>query len=240
MTIIHHHIQQDAPDSSPYVRMPSPHPAPVQTQYMRMLLALDAIPRVDNLLECFFTCLLLAEFVLFQGTFASLQSIKVDDGVDGINRSRPTCHTLCTTYLSDVRLSASMAITQVYFSMDMLRSWCIRDGLAVVEVERKLNLAPQQHIPVRVITTLANVIGAQGERFTDTSQATLIVTGVCTVVCGILTFFYSVCKLRRVRLDHIHEVGKERAGKHGEGRLEESKGHEPIRETSIGPRVRAF
>ena len=86
MTIIHHHTQQDAPDSSPYVRMPSPHPAPVQTQYMRMLLALDAIPRVDNLLACFFTWLLLAGFVLFPGTFASLQSIKVDDGVDGIQQ----------------------------------------------------------------------------------------------------------------------------------------------------------
>lgn len=87
MTIIHHHTQQDAPDGSPYVRMSSPHPAPVQTQYMRMLLALDAIPRVDNLLACSFACLLLAGFVLFPGTFATLQSIKVDDGVDGVQQT---------------------------------------------------------------------------------------------------------------------------------------------------------
>ena len=53
---------------------------------MRMLLALDTIPRVDNLLACFFTWLLLAGFVLFPGTFATLQSIKVDDGVDGIQQ----------------------------------------------------------------------------------------------------------------------------------------------------------
>lgn len=161
-----------------------------------------------------------------------------------------------------------MVIVQVYLGLDMLRNWCIRDGLTVVEMERKLHLAPQQHISVSkprcvchlvaeraptfqnrpgflhglagVITTLANVVGAQGGRFTDTSRAMLIVTGVCTVICGTLTFFYSVCKLRRVRLDHIHEVGKERAGKHGEGRLEEINGPEPIRETSIGPQVRAF
>lgn len=86
MTIINHHTQQDAPDGPPHVRVSSPHPAPVQTQYMRMLLALDAIPRVDNLLACFFTWLLLAGFVLFPGTFATLQSIKVDDGVDGIQQ----------------------------------------------------------------------------------------------------------------------------------------------------------
>ena len=161
-----------------------------------------------------------------------------------------------------------MVIVQVYLSVDMLRNWCIRDGLAVVEVERKLHLAPQQHIFVSkprcvchlvaeraptfqnrpgflhglagVITTLANVIGVQGGRFTDTSWATLIVMGVCTVVCGTLTFFYSMCKLRRVRLDHVHEMGKERAGKHGEGWLEAIKRHKPIRETSIGPQVRAF
>lgn len=35
-----------------------------------------------------------------------------------------------------------MVIVQVYLSVDMLRNWCIRDGLAVVEVERKLHLAP--------------------------------------------------------------------------------------------------
>lgn len=44
------------------------------TRYTNMLLALDKIPRLDNLLASFFTWLLLAGFVLFPGTFANLQT----------------------------------------------------------------------------------------------------------------------------------------------------------------------
>jgi hypothetical protein len=44
------------------------------TQYVNMLLALDDIPRMDTLLAKFFTWVLLAGFVLFPGTFSSLQN----------------------------------------------------------------------------------------------------------------------------------------------------------------------
>ena len=44
-----------------------------QTRYMDMLLGLDTIPRVHNLLASFFTWLLLAGFLVFPGTFTSLQ-----------------------------------------------------------------------------------------------------------------------------------------------------------------------
>lgn len=42
---------------------------------MNMLLALDGIPRLDNLLASFFTWILLAGFVLFPGTFTSLENL---------------------------------------------------------------------------------------------------------------------------------------------------------------------
>lgn len=44
------------------------------TQYMRMLLAMDKIPRIHNLAASFFTWILLAGFVLFPGTFTSLRN----------------------------------------------------------------------------------------------------------------------------------------------------------------------
>ncbi|KDN45854.1 hypothetical protein RSAG8_04687, partial [Rhizoctonia solani AG-8 WAC10335] len=43
------------------------------TRYMNMLLELDAVPRFHNMLASFFTWVLLAGFVIFPGTFASIQ-----------------------------------------------------------------------------------------------------------------------------------------------------------------------
>ena len=49
----------------------------MDTQYVNMLLALDSIPRLHNMLAGFFTWILLAGFVLFPGTFTSLQNESV-------------------------------------------------------------------------------------------------------------------------------------------------------------------
>ncbi|KUJ15806.1 uncharacterized protein LY89DRAFT_558395, partial [Mollisia scopiformis] len=46
----------------------------VQTRYMSMLLGLDTIPRLHNILASFFTWILLAGFIIFPGTFTSLQT----------------------------------------------------------------------------------------------------------------------------------------------------------------------
>jgi hypothetical protein len=65
-------------------RSASPPPAPkhMATQYVNMLLALDDIPRLDNLLSNFFTWILLAGFVLFPGTFSSIENVS-DDKLNG-------------------------------------------------------------------------------------------------------------------------------------------------------------
>ena len=48
----------------------------VQTQYMDMLLGMDQIPRLHNILASFFTYILLAGFIVFPGTFTSLEDYK--------------------------------------------------------------------------------------------------------------------------------------------------------------------
>ncbi|KAH0579049.1 hypothetical protein H2248_003208 [Termitomyces sp. 'cryptogamus'] len=49
-------------------------PSQKDTKYVSMLLALDDIPRLHNMMASFFTWILLAGFVLFPGTFTSLQN----------------------------------------------------------------------------------------------------------------------------------------------------------------------
>jgi len=51
-----------------------PLPPSGDTQYVNMLLALDSIPQIHNIMAGFFTWILLAGFVLFPGTFTSLQA----------------------------------------------------------------------------------------------------------------------------------------------------------------------
>ena len=50
-------------------------PSQMDTQYVNMLLALDDIPTLHNLLAKFFNWILLAGFILFPGTFTSLQNL---------------------------------------------------------------------------------------------------------------------------------------------------------------------
>jgi len=72
-----------------------------------------------------------------------------------------------------------------------------------------------------IISTLTNVYGVQHGEFSTTSKVTIAVTTGSAFVCGVLTLFYSLWKLRNVKKQHDREVGKERAGKHGEGILAE-------------------
>ena len=71
-----------------------------------------------------------------------------------------------------------------------------------------------------IISTLANALGAQHGTFSRTARVTIAVTSVVAFVCGVLVLVYSLWVLRRVKARHDREVGKERAGKHGEGRVE--------------------
>lgn len=54
----------------------------MDSRYVNMLLALDSISSIDNMLASFFTWILLAGFVLFPGTFTSLQSFSTTNGIE--------------------------------------------------------------------------------------------------------------------------------------------------------------
>jgi len=74
-----------------------------------------------------------------------------------------------------------------------------------------------------VLSTLANVLGVHHATFSLTSKSTIIVTGGIAVICGFLTAFYTFFLIRNVKKKHDEEVGKQRAGRHGEGFVDLSK-----------------
>ena len=71
-----------------------------------------------------------------------------------------------------------------------------------------------------VLSTLSSIFGAQHGQFSMTSRITIIVTGGSTMIFGVLTAFYALWLLRRVKARHNREVGKQVAGKYGEGKVD--------------------
>ena len=126
--------------------------------------------------------------------------------------------------------------------MDLHRYRSIWNALAVVEMAEQLYLAYEPHLRVGtmtlrviyshgfsyyspgllnsvagVISTLSSIYGAQAGVFGKSEESTIIVTGLLSVICGILVLVYEFWLLRILKSEHNHIMGVEMAGKHGEG-----------------------
>jgi len=83
--------------------------------------------------------------------------------------------------------------------------------------------SPRTHSPgllnslAGLLSTLSSVYGAQHGQLVKTSKVTLIVTAASTGVFGILTGVYLLWLVGRVKRKHDRAVGKQKAGRFGEG-----------------------
>lgn len=182
------------------------------TRYTNMLLALDRIPRLDNLLASFFTWLLLAGFVLFPGTFASLQTVSVGGTV--------TVEALHA--IQHVSLFVIAWICTGIAAMGMIWLWW-KWMNNYVWIVNKIFMPGFMNSLAGLLSTIANVFGAQHGQFTSASITTLAVTGGAAVITGLLVAAYSLGGIRRVRAQHEKQIGEEGLGKHGEGVVESEK-----------------
>ncbi|TFK31631.1 hypothetical protein BDQ12DRAFT_707931 [Crucibulum laeve] len=189
----------------------NPHRATSQmdTKYVNMLLALDGIPRMHNLLASFFTWILLAGFVLFPGTFTSLQNINASTEVEQ----------RLVNAVAHVPLFVIAWICCGIGAAGMCWLWW-RWMYNYVWLVNRIFLPGLLNCLTGIISTLVNVFGVQHGEFTATSKSTIVVTSAGALVSGLLTLYYSLWKLRRVKKKHDEQIGKERAGTHGEGRVE--------------------
>ncbi|KAG9078672.1 hypothetical protein FRC06_008246 [Ceratobasidium sp. 370] len=145
------------------------------TRYMNMLLELDAVPKIHNMLASFFTLILLAGFIIFPGTFTSIQGLDVDDP------SRSGAEKWILGRVKNVPLL-------------VIAGTCCVIGAA--------GIPGALHGLAGEFSTIVNVFSQQGGKFSATALVTAIVTGACAVVCGVLLLFYSNWKLERVKRAH--------------------------------------
>ncbi|KAJ7750414.1 hypothetical protein DFH07DRAFT_546361 [Mycena maculata] len=182
------------------------------TRYMNMLLALDGIPRLHNIFAAFFTWILLAGFVLLPGTFSSLQNVNASnvsekDVVDAVQH--------LPLFVVAFVCSGIGAIGMVWLWWRWSKNY--------IWLNNRVFLPGATNSFAGVVSTLVNVYGVQHGEFVTTSKVTLIVTAAAAGILGALTLTYSLFLLKNVKREHAREVGCERAGRHGEGILEELK-----------------
>ncbi|KAF7312680.1 hypothetical protein MIND_00282400 [Mycena indigotica] len=193
-------------------RLPGRHGSQMDTKYVNMLLALDSIPMIYNLLTNFFTWILLAGFVLFPGTFTSLQN-------------NPQLGAVGITAVNVIKHVSLFVIAWVCTGLGvagMLWLW-FRWNANYVWLVNRIFLPGLLNSLAGVVSTLASVYGAQDGTFSIASVSTITVTSASAGVCGLLTAFYMFVLIRNLKKQHDRQVGKQRAGKHGEGYTDISK-----------------
>lgn len=188
------------------------------TRYMNMLLELDAVPRVHNMLASFFTWILLAGFIIFPGTFTSIQSLNVDDP------SRSDAEKWILGRVKNVPLLVIAGLCCGIGAAGMIWLW-YRWHNNFIWLVNRIFLPGCLHGLAGEISTLVNVFSQQGGKFSTTALVTTIVTAACTVVCGALVLFYSMWKLERVKRAHHRTLGTEEQwdGAEDEGMVERTK-----------------
>ncbi|KAJ7153650.1 hypothetical protein C8R46DRAFT_898023 [Mycena filopes] len=183
----------------------------VRTKYVSMLLAIDDISAVNNLLASFFTWILLAGFVLFPGTFTNLQQ-KTD-----LNAVESTA----VNVIKHLSLYVVAWVCTSVGAAGMLWLW-YRWQANYIWLVNRVFMPGFLNSLAGVLSTLASVLGTQSATLSVASTSTIIVTSAIAGVCGVLTGVYMLL-IRGIKKEHDQEVGKQRAGRHGEGVVDLSK-----------------
>ncbi|KAF8865153.1 hypothetical protein BDZ45DRAFT_669046 [Acephala macrosclerotiorum] len=195
----------------------------VQTRYMSMLLSLDTIPRLHNILASFFTWILLAGFIIFPGTFTSIQ--KLDDNPNVSSSAA------ATAILHSVKHVSLLVIAGVCCGIGALgMSWLwYKWHQNYVWLLNRIFLPGCLNSFAGLISTLVQVYGQQGGAWSITARVTATVTGSAMVVTGVLFALYNFWILERVKKMHGREMEREQRG---EGLMEKvgRKAHEPALE----------
>ncbi|KAJ6620022.1 hypothetical protein B0H10DRAFT_1792402, partial [Mycena sp. CBHHK59/15] len=209
------HTESPRPSTNAPQRPPLPQPTVSQmdTKYVNMLLAIDGIPPLFNILASFFTWILLAGFVLFPGTFTNLQ--QGGDELGGLG-------TTAVNVIKHLSLYVVAWVCTGVGAAGMAWLW-YRWQANYIWLVNRIFMPGLLNSLAGVLSTLANILGAQDATLSISSKSTLIVTTSLTGICGGLTAFYMFVLIRRIKKQHDEEIGKQRAGKHGEGFVDVSK-----------------
>ncbi|KAF7898234.1 hypothetical protein EAF00_004680 [Botryotinia globosa] len=174
----------------------------VQTRYMNMLLSLDTIPRMHNIYISFFNWILLAGFIIFPGTFTSLQSLPSSPLPSDLPDAT-TQHILHAA--KNIPLLWIASFSCGIGAMGMLWLWHTHRR-NYVWLLNKIFLPGCLNSVAGFVGTLVGVYGQQKGAWSITARVTAIVTATIACITGILFVFYNFWSLRRVKSTHEKEM----------------------------------
>nr|GAT48016.1 predicted protein [Mycena chlorophos] len=166
-------------------------------------------PMWYNLVRHFFIWTLLAGFVLFPGTFTSLSESQQLSAL-GVTTGN------IINVVKHVSLYVIAWVCTGIGAAGMLYMWFHWSANYIWLVNRVFMPGFMNSV-AGVIGTLSSVLGAQAATLSIASTSTLVVTSATAGVCGLLTAFYMLVLIRGVKNQHDRQVGRQRAGRHGEG-----------------------
>lgn len=173
---------------------------------MEMLLSLDKIPRFHNILASFFGWLLLAGFVVFPGTFTSIQDLSEDGGIAA----------QASDILHHVQSIPLLVIASVCCGIGALGLlWlCFRWRRNYVWLLNRVFLPGATNALAGFISTLVTVYSQKEGQWSVTARVTGAVEVVILLVCGVL-FVFSTLLLKRIKWKHGKEMSRLEPGDEG-------------------------
>lgn len=192
------------------------------TRYVEMLLGLDKIPRLHNILAAFYGWVLLAGFVVFPGTFTSLEDLRGDSGLDEQAGE-------IIDHVQNIPLLVVAAVCCGIGAIGLL--WlCFRWRRNYIWLLNRIFLPGASNALAGFISTLVTVYSQKDGDWSVTALVTGIVEVVVLVVCGVL-FVLSTLLLKRLKWKHGKET--ERQARDDEGFL--AKAGRKAREPALEP-----
>lgn len=199
----------------------------IHSRYVEMLLGQDDIPKFHNILASFFVWLLLAGFLVFPGTFTSLQK-KFDKAGDEDEDWDEDAASVILHGVKNIPLVVVGAVACGISAGGMI-FLAIRHVRNYVWLLNRLFLPGATNSVAGLISTLVGVYTQQDGVWSIMAKVTAIVEGSCLVACGGLFLIFERYLLRKVRRSHGSHYDNDEEAHAGEGFKEkiERKAKEP-------------
>ncbi|MCJ1370853.1 hypothetical protein MMC20_002066 [Loxospora ochrophaea] len=145
----------------------------LRTRYMDMLLHVDEIPRLYNMLAAFFTWILLAGFIVFPGTYTTLEhNVVVKQAANG------------TSYLEEEVVETAMSISVLWVAGVCCAVGASGTGWLWIKwrknyvwVVNRIFLTGLFNSAAGFLGTMVNVYTVRKGHYSTTAKVTAIVTG---------------------------------------------------------------
>ncbi|KAL7784374.1 hypothetical protein V8C37DRAFT_357951 [Trichoderma ceciliae] len=190
------------------IHRPGRYPRPLHLQhtnsehsrYVQMLLQQDDIPLLHTILASIFVWLLLAGFLVFPGTFTSLQH-SVETKGDDDHTFGDQAAKLLVRSIKNIPLLVIAAVMCGISATGML-ILTIKHAKNYVWIVNKLFLPGMTNSLAGLVSTLIGVYSQQQGTWSITAKITAIVEGASLCVCGSLFLLYQLAFLKQVKASH--------------------------------------